>query len=202
MLIARVVSLTFFLLLFLSSVSAANVINRCSTYTQEVRTAHAFYFGLDFPWWYGVAQLQKESNCRDIISRDGVGSEGAPQITYRWWADKLSTQGIFDVKTRKNQLRAQAFINHDAYKKTFKYDKKLWIMFQIYNGGTLVLREIDRAGIIDHSAARSKCQRKNITFNNGQVRNACDINYEYSVILYRYANNYRVGKDNNSFEFW
>jgi hypothetical protein len=182
--------------------SVGLALDRCKSYTNEVRKYHSYYFGINFPWWYGVAQLQKESNCRDIISRDGVGSEGAPQITYRWWADKLAKEGVYDVKNRNNQLKAQAYINYDAYKKTKNYGRKLWVTFQIYNGGTLVLKEIDRAGVVDHSVARQQCKRKNITFNNGQVRNACDINYEYPIILYKYADKYRLGKDDDSFQYW
>lgn len=198
MLIVKAVSLV--LILLLPSVGLA--LDRCKSYTNEVRKYHAYYFGLDFPYWYSVAQLQKESNCRDVISKDGVGSEGAPQITFRWWKDKLATQGIYNVRTRTNQLKAQAYINYDAYKKIKKYQHRLWVMYQIYNGGNILFREIDRAGIADHDAARQQCKRKNIKFNNGQVRNACDINYEYSVKIYKYSETYRLGKDNDRFQYW
>lgn len=200
MLIVKAVSLV--LILLLPSVGLA--LDRCKSYTNEVRKYHAYYFGLDFPYWYSVAQLQKESNCRDVISKDGVGSEGAPQITFRWWKDKLATQGIYNVRTRTNQLKAQAYINYDAYKKIKKYQYRLWVMYQIYNGGNLVLKEIERGGGIPyHYIAMEHCKRKNITFNNGQVRNACDINYEYPVKIFDYADKYRtVDKNNEKFLFW
>jgi len=185
----------------MSSVSLAS--ERCKTYALDVRKAHNYYFGLDYPWWYSVAQLEKESNCRNVLSKDGIGSEGPAQITYRWWADKLSKQGINEVRSRTNQLRAQAYINYDGYKRLKNYEYKLWIMFQIYNGGSLVLKEIDRGGGKPHHyVAIEHCKRKNITFNNGQVRNACDINYTYPVILYKYADKYRTGNDPDTYEFW
>lgn len=193
-------AVSFLLILLFPSVGLA--LDRCKSYTNEVRKYHAYYFGVDFPYWYSVAQLQKESNCRDVISKDGVGSEGAPQITFRWWKDQLATQGIYNVRTRENQLKAQAYINYDAYKKSRKYQSRLWVMYQIYNGGNILFREIDRAGIADHDAARQQCKRKNIKFNNGQVRNACDINYEYSVKIYKYSETYRLGKDNDRFQYW
>ena len=184
-------------------VQASTVTARCASYSQEVRRAHAFYFGVDFPWWYSVAQLRKESACRDVISRDGIGSEGAAQITYRWWKDALEKQGIPEVRTRSNHLRAQAFINYDAWTRARRGGApKLWVAYQIYNGGTLVLTEIKRAGAVDPAAARAHCRRKNITFNNGQTINACDINYDYSPRIETYAKPFRTGPDSPAYPFW
>lgn len=177
----------------------AGTLDRCRSYAHDVRKAHAYYFGLDFPWHYSVAQLQQESLCRDVISRDGVGSQGAAQITYRWWRKPLAKVGISEISTRKNHLRAQAYINWDAWGQS---PRKLWVSYQIYNGGRLVLKEIKRAGQVDHAAARAECRRKIIRFNNGQEISACDINYEYSERIARFADHYRLGEDSPRYQFW
>lgn len=174
-------------------------LERCNGYAQEVRRAHYAQFGLDYPWWYGVAQLQKESGCRNILSRDGVGSEGLAQITWRWHKERLGRAGITEIRTTGNQLRAQALLMRDAWRQA---PGRLWVAYQIYNGGGLVLQEIRRAGAVDHGLARSECRRRNITFDNGQVINACAINYGYSVKLASYADTYRRGPDAERYPFW
>lgn len=157
-------------------------------------------FGTDYPYHYAVAQLHKESLCRNVLSRDGVGSEGYAQITYRVWEKRLKTFGINEVRTTSNNLRAQAIINKDVWDST--PHKKLWVSMQIYNGGYLVLKEIDRAGAVDWQAARDQCKRRIIRFNNGQERSACDINYEYSKLIFKYGEDYRRTEDSERFPFW
>ena len=178
----------------------AEALERCQQYSQEVRKAHSYYFGVDFPWHYSVAQLQQESNCRDITSRDGIGSQGLAQITYRWWNKPLAKAGIPDITSTSNQFRAQAFINHDAWGQNKWH--LLWVSYQIYNGGRLVLKEIKRAGHPCWISARQFCNRKIITFNNGQKIDACTINYEYSQKIFEYAEKYRIMKDTDKFKYW
>ncbi|WP_419767233.1 hypothetical protein [Arcobacter sp.] len=189
-------------MLFLCVTASAD---RCNSYVQEVRRAHYKVFGLDYPYWYAVGQLRQESNCRDVISRDGVGSQGVAQITYRWWQGFLSKKGIDNISSIKNQLLAQAYIMKDAKKQA--YSSHLWVAYQVYNGGSLVNKEITRArnelGIreIPHDIAKKYCKRKTITFNNGQKINACDINYEYSEKVYKYGQKYKLFSD-GKYIFW
>jgi len=178
----------------------AGTIDRCASYSQEVRTQHARYFGIDYPWHYAVAQLQQESNCREVTSRDGIGSKGLPQITYSFWKKPLAKEGIPDIISVSNQLRAQAFINHDAHGQNKWH--LLWIDFQIYNGGRLVLKEIDRAGHPCWISARQFCFRKVIEFDNGQKIDACEINYDYSQKIFKFADSYRIGPDSEKFKYW
>jgi hypothetical protein len=192
-------AVSLFLLVTACVPAYAGTIDRCRSYSQDVRTAHIYYFGLDFPWHYSVAQLQQESLCRDVISRDGIGSQGAAQITYRWWRKPLAKVGIDEISSRKGHLRAQAYINWDAWGQS---PRKLWVSYQIYNGGRLVLKEIKRAGAVDHTAARAECRRKIIRFNNGQEISACDINYEYSERISRFAERYRLIEDPDRYQFW
>lgn len=177
-----------------------HAMERCQNLSQEVRAAHSIYFGPDFPSHYSVGQLQQESNCRNVISRDGVGSEGPAQITYRLWKDALTRKGITEIRTTKNHLRAQAFINHSAWHESGT--RKLWIAYQVYNGGGLVNKEIKRAGRADWTAARAQCRRKVVHFKDGSSESACDINYSYSRQVYRYGNAYRTAADSRAYSFW
>lgn len=187
----------FMLILLVANTAYAG---RCQQYSQEVRTNHFREFGVDYPWHYAVGQLQQESGCRNILSNDGVGSQGIPQITWSVWGEYLGEKGIPALRTTKDQLRAQALIN----KNTFDSSpiKKLWVSFQIYNGGRLVLKEIDRAGSSEWSLARKQCHRKVVTFSSGQKVDACDINYDYSKNIYKYGNQYRLESDSIKFKFW
>lgn len=179
--------------------------NRCDNYVRDVRKAHFQVFGVGFPYWYGVAQLQKESGCRNVISNDGIGSQGLAQITYRWWKKFLSSKGIDEIVSVRNQTLAQAYIMKNAKQQAFS--SHLWVAYQIYNGGSLVNKEITRArkdlGIreVPHNIARKYCKRKDIKFNNGQVINACDINYNYSLKIYKYADRWRLWNDGD-YTFW
>ena len=192
-----------FILLFLY-VTASGA-ERCDSYVQDVRKAHYKVFGLNYPYWYGVAQLKKESNCREVISRDGIGSQGLAQITYRWWKPFLNKKGIYHLNSRSNQLLAQAYIMQDAKKQS--YSKSIFSWYMVYNGGNWINKEIKKAretlGIVEvsHEVARQFCKRGNITFNNGQVINACDINYDYPIKIYKYADKWRIGNDGN-YKFW
>ena len=186
------------LLLILTTPAAA--LQRCEGYRQDVRRHHSVVFGVDFPYWYAIGQLQQESGCRNVVSEDGVGSQGLPQITWAVWRRYLQKEGVANLITTENQLRAQALVNKDAFNQA--HPKRLWIGYQIYNGGRLVLKEIDRAGVADWQAAKDECQRKVVTFSNGSEVNACDINYDYPVKIHSYGEQYRIGLDSNIFPFW
>ena len=176
--------------------------DRCASLTQEVRRAHFAVFGLDYPYQYGVAQLKKESDCRDILSNDGVGSQGYAQITYRWWQDVLKKHGILEIRSMTNHLRAQALIMKTLYKPEYG----LWVTYQMYNGGNHVLKEIKKAGVAEWEKARMMCQRGEscFTLKSGKrvCRSNCDINYEYSQKIFTYGKEYGNVKDNAKFFYW
>jgi hypothetical protein len=81
----------------------------------------------------------------------------------------------------------QAFIMKDTYDRAST--KKLWIVYQRYNGGGLVEKEIAMAGVADWSKARDKCIRGVTHYKSGDISN-CDINYDYSVKVFNYGNQY------------
>lgn len=180
----------------------AFAVDRCASYVQEVRRAHFAVFGVDYPYQYGVAQLRAESNCRDIISNDGIGSQGVAQITYRWWQDVLKKNGVLEIRSISNHLKAQALIMRESYSAHYP----LWVAYQRYNGGAHVLKEIARAGVIDWAKAKGECQRglSCFTLKNGtkQCRSNCDINYEYSQLIFKYGKEYGNDQNHSRFLYW
>jgi len=158
----------------------------CRPYIPYLKTYSEKYLGEDFPYWYFIGQDYQESNCRFVISYDGVGSESPAQITWKIWKRYLKSYGIKNLRTIDSFTKAQVLIMkrliHKANKKGYK---QLWIPFQAYNGGWLVLKETKRTplnkGILMQHDVKSYCRRKTITFKNGSTRKACDINYNYPI---------------------
>jgi len=177
---------------------------RCIRYSQQEKLAHYEVFGIDYPYWFGIGQIQQESGCRNILSKDGIGSEGLPQITFRVWKNYLKKYKIYSVGSVKNQIRAQALIMRDCKKQA--YSSHLWVAYQSYNGGPLVNKEIKKAreatGLkeIPWCLAYRYCKRRNIVFNNEQIINACKINYLYSIKVYKYGMLYKIV--DSDYIFW
>lgn len=190
--------LLYTLLSFMLMQAGANE-KRCLKLAPEIRKAHSFYFGLDFPYHYSVAQAEKESQCRhNVLSRDGIGSEGFAQITFYIWKSQLSKAGITEINSIPNHAKAQAFINKFYYDRI--YCKKLFVMYQAYNGGLLINKELGKVCTWDYGYRN--CKRKNVCVwkKDGkcmQYRNACEINYEYSVIIFKLAKKYKTTTDND-----
>ena len=191
-------------LLFIVTLLAVNLfaLERCALLTQKVRVAHFKEFGTSFPWQYGVGQLEQESGCRASISNDGVGSQCAAQITYRWWKPILDKEGITEIASVQGCLRAQVAIMRYLH----VMGRPLWITYQRYNGGDWVLKEIKKAGVSDWEKAKAQCTRgdSHFTLKNGtvQTRNNCDINYEYSKNIFVYGKRYGDVGDNEQYRFW
>jgi len=184
----------------------AKALERCKTLAPEIKRAHFYYFGINFPFWYSVAQAEKESLCRhSALSTDGIGSEGFAQITWKWWKDKLAKEGIKEIKTIGNHAKAQAYINYYYHKQN--PCKKLWGTYQAYNGGELVFKEMRKANSCKWEDAKQVCRRKDVCVwqtpqGCKQWRNACDINYEYSEKIHKLARKYRLSSDSPPYLFW
>ncbi|MCX6076440.1 MAG: hypothetical protein NTW78_06065 [Campylobacterales bacterium] len=186
--------------LLLLLLSIALYAGTCANYVQEVRRYHYAEFGVDFPYQYAIGQLQQESGCRNVISIDGVGSEGVSQITFKVWKIMLIAAGINDIKAVGNQLRAQAIIMHSLHNPK----QGLWVTYQKYNGGGLVLKEINRAGIEDWQKAKDECKRGQSCFTyKGKTtcRSNCEINYDYSQKIYKYGGEYG-SVQSTQFRYW
>ena len=177
---------------------------RCQKYIQLERVAHYAVFGVDYPYWYGVGQLKQESGCRDIISRDGVCSQGVAQITYRVWQKFLNKKGIKNLYSVGNQIHAQAYIMKNCKKQA--YSSHLWVAYSVYNSGHIVNKEITKARKALHirevpwNIARKFCKRRMIHFNNGQTISACKIGYDYPKKVFKYGQKYK--EFNTTYRFW
>lgn len=193
-----------FIFLFTIFISSAISLERCKKLINDIRTSHFYYFGVDFPYWYSVAQAEKESACRhNVLSTDGIGSEGFAQITYRWWQKELSKEGILEIKTIQNHSKAQAYINYYNYKRTVC--KKLFEMYQLYNG-SFVSKDLKRANSCKWEDGLKYCIPKTICVYKvkgecRQTRTSCDINYSYSSKIYKLSQKYKTGTD-GSYKFF
>lgn len=177
-------------------------IQRCQSYIQDVRRAHWSQFGVDYPYQYGVGQLVQESGCRNVLSYDGVGSQGLAQITWRWHKQTLQKRGIRSLDAIPDQLKAQAILMRQMW--VPKYG--LWVTYQAYNGGGLVLKEIKRAGSENWVKAKSNCKRGQscFTYPSGKKEcvSNCEINYDYSVKIYKYGGQYAGVKESGQYRYW
>jgi hypothetical protein len=195
---------TLFLSLLILKQANSKQIERCISLEPEIKKAHFYYFGLNFPYWYSVAQAEKESHCRhNITSTDGNKSEGFSQITYNLWKNELQKASIPEITSIPNHAKAQAYINKYYYDRVIC--KKLWTMYQAYNGGLLINKELQISNSCDWNKAYKVCRRNDVCVwktKEGcrQFRNACNINYEYSLLIYRFGQKYKKGTD--YFLFW
>ena len=80
-------------------------------------------------------------------------------------------------------------------------------MYQAFNGGLLINKELQNSNSCDWSKAYKVCRRGNVCVwktKEGcrQFRNACDINYEYSKKIFKLANKYKVLYNEEIYKFW
>lgn len=173
--------------------------DRCTQWIQAVRTEHTKYFGFSFPYWYSVGQLKAESACRaDAGSFDG--GQGVAQFMPKTAQYIASLMGeALDPYNPKQAIRAQAFYMNRIHTKE-NWTEKLWIDFQIYNGGAGTLKaEYERAIVLDWDLMKTQCKRKKIQLKNS-VLDLCEVNYFYSKKVEQYGNQYRRGVD--GMEYW
>jgi hypothetical protein len=167
---------------------------RCALLVQDVRVEHIKTFGLSYPYWYGVGQLEQESACRTTVTAFDQG-QGVAQFMPKTAQYISSLMGEkLDPYNPKHAIRMQSYYMHRIHTKE-NWTDRLWIAYQIYNGGAGTLKkEFQRAGILDWELMRMSCQRKKIQFKWG-VLDLCDVNYDYSRKVDKYGNTYRRGSD-------
>ena len=193
------------LLLFLPCLSVAGI-EDCKKFSDKVRKAHEWFFGIDYPYWYSVAQLKVESNCRWRTSLDGWGSLGYAQITPRWWDKELSK--LFPSWKEKDSFDyflAQAYILHKYHK--INKCGKLFITYQCYNRSCWkVLKETK--GCCSWEQGYQECLKKpkkicvwRVKGKCKQYRTDCDINYLYSKKIYKYGKPLEEWKT-EKYKFW
>lgn len=191
-----------FLIIFFSSNVYA--LDRCREFTTDVRNSHIRNFDGNFPWWYGLGQIEQESACRANVTAFDAGM-GLTQFMPATWKQIKKEMGRPDLNPYKaaDSIDAQAFYMASIQKKeNWTNPKELWISYQIYNGGrTLLYKEYQRAGVLDWDLMKNECQRRKIQMKWG-VLDLCEVNYDYSKKVYSRGDKYRLGKDHYSWRFW
>ena len=184
-------ALAFILLLLAPFLRAAD---RCAMLVKDVRVEHTRYFGLQFPYWYGVGQLKQESACRTTVTAFDAG-QGVAQFMPKTAQYVQSLMGeALDPYNPRQAIRMQAFYMNRIHTKE-NWTGRLWIAYQIYNGGkTTLYKEFQRAQVLDWDLMKQSCQRKKILMKWGTL-DLCLVNYDYSKKVEKYGNQYRRGVD-------
>lgn len=179
-------------------------LDRCREFITDVRNSHIRNFDGNFPWWYALGQIEQESACRANVTAFDAGM-GLTQFMPATWNSIKKQMGRPDLNPYKaaDSIEAQAFYMASIQKKeNWTNPKRLWISYQIYNGGRgLLYKEYQRAGVLDWDLMKSECQRKKIKMNWGTL-DLCEVNYDYSKKVYKRGDKYRLAKDHYSYRFW
>lgn len=189
------------ILLFIPSNALS--LERCKKYINDVRIEHTRYFGLTFPYWYGVAQIAQESACRpDITAFDG--GQGLAQFMPKTeqYVESLLGEKL-DPYNPTQAVRMQAFYMYTIHSRENWAPKLLFVDYQIYNGGKGTLyKEYIRAGSLDWELMRATCNRKKLQMKWG-ILDMCDVNYDYSLIIYKNAKQYQgSGVGSSYYRYW
>jgi len=202
-------------LLFLVSAGWAQE-DRCLALIEPVKKASFRFLGGDFPWWYNVGVAEVESNCKWVSSSlDGHGSAGYFQLTPKF-LDRLLRPYFPRYLEQGHQDHFYAFAFYLSVLHKDNPSSKLWVTYQRYNGGDWVLRECKLAGSFDYDACKNACYRCKqmggskcrgyvcvwrVPSGCKQYRHACEINYGYSVKVWKSGQDYRLGSD-GKWIFW
>ena len=172
----------------------AHALDRCEAHIKDVRVEHTKYFGIQFPYWYGVGQLFTESVCRTNVTAFDAG-QGIAQFMPKTAQYIQSLVGeALDPYNPRQAIRMQAFYMNRIHRLE-NWTDRLWISYQIYNGGKGTLyKEYRRAGLADWELMKLSCQRNKIQMKWG-VLDLCTVNYDYSKKVEKNGNQYRKGKD-------
>lgn len=187
------VILILFIMIILSAPSA-DALDRCESLKRMVRLEHTKYFGLGYPWHYGIGQLKQESACRTTVTAFDAG-QGVAQFMPKTeqYIESLMGEKL-DPYNPQQAIRMQAFYMHRIHTKE-NWTDRLWVSYQIYNGGAGTLAaESRRAGKTEWTSMRKQCQRKKIQMKWG-VLDLCAVNYDYSKQVEKYGNTYRIIPD-------
>jgi len=211
------------LVLLLLSVSVVYSLDRCEDYVQPIRTAYFKYFGVDFPYWYGVGCAKAESNCRqNIVSFDqGIGLF---QLTPSTGIIKDIEKGLkerIDPYILKDNIKGHAYWMSYIWNKNMELKtiivkgrvvnvqdyvarcgKKLSDMYIMYNGGWWYMYEASFTTSCDKQEIIKYCKRKKIPLKNDKILDLCEVNYSYADKIYKFSIPYRLSnKDSNLFKY-
>jgi hypothetical protein len=178
---------------------------RCLKLEPAIRKATERYIATDYPIHYNIAAAEKETSCRWKESADGHGSVGYFQLTPKF-LDQLLKPLFPDYTKPYSRDHFYAFAYYLNILIKSNPAPQLWIVYQRYNGGDWVIRECRRAGAWEWGKCLQNCKRGRVcVWKAGtackQYRNACEINYQYSLLIYRYADKYRR-RDDGRWRYW
>jgi len=161
--------------------SEALALDSCKQFIPLVRAASLQYLGADYNYRYSVGQIQQESNCRSNITAFD-GGQGLAQFMPRTsqWIQSLMGEKL-NPYNPKQAVRMQAFYLARIHKveNWSPSPKNYWLDFQIYNGGSPMLKkEAKLAGALDRVKMRKVCHRKVIKLKHGTL-DMCKVNYDY-----------------------
>jgi hypothetical protein len=107
--------------------------------------------------------------------------------------------GELDMYNPEHAIKAQAFYMSRLHRSN--PIGALWMTYQAYNGGWKYLKlEYQRAGYVPCWALmRSTCTRKVIRTKKF-ILDLCEVNYDYSMKVYRYGQFYQHNKD--EWRYW
>jgi hypothetical protein len=179
--------------------------DRCKKLEQDIKDATERYIAKDYPIHYNIATAEKESSCKWRESADGHGSVGYFQLTPKFLDPLL--RPLFPDYTKpfsRDHFYAFAYYLNTLIRSN--PTPQLWIVYQRYNGGDWVIRECRQAGAWEWDKCRQFCKRGRVCVEKAgteckQYRCACEINYEYSLLVYIYAEKYRRGEDGR-WRYW
>lgn len=176
---------------------SAYALDRCQQYVHGVRTQHFKYFGLNFPYWYGVGQLKQESRCRaNATAFDG--GKGLAQFMPATESAAEKYLGELDMYNPVHAIKAQAWYMAQIDKGN--WGKVLWLTYCFYNSGSGTMRkEYKRAGKLDYELMRLLCVRRIIVLKSGELLDLCDVGYLYPKQIYKYGQSYRQGQDSRRY---
>lgn len=185
------------ILMFLSnllSVVDAHGTTRCEQFINVIRRANAFYFGINFPYWYAVAQAQTESNCRPSIVAFDAG-QGIFQFMPATSLEVRKQIGMdLDPMNPDHAARMNAFYMKRLHRQN--WDGGLWLTYSFYNSGPGTMKkEYLRAGCTDYLKMKAVCKRKILTLKSGKLLDLCQVGYDYPVLISQRSKSYRFGSD-------
>ena len=200
--------MTRFTLLLCLSISGLSLLwanPQCLKLEPTIQEATHRYIAIDYPTHYNIATAEKETGCRWRESADGHGSVGYFQLTPKFLDPLLKP--LFPDYTKpysKDHFYAFAYYLNTLIQNN--PTPSLWIVYQRYNGGNGVIQECRRAGSWEWGKCLQFCRRGKVcVWKVGaeckQYRSACEINYQYSLFIYRSADKYRRGEDGR-WRYW
>jgi len=178
---------------------------RCLKLKPAIQEATERHISTDYPVHYNIATAEKESSCQWKESADGHGSIGYFQLTPKFLDKEL--RPLFPDYTKpysKDHFHAFAYYLNTLIQSN--PTPQLWIVYQRYNGGDWVVRECKRARSWKWERCRQFCRRGEVCVKKEgteciQYRSACEINYQYSFLIHRYAQKYREREDGR-WRYW